>query len=114
MEKAVAALVGTIPQLKPYPAIKGKARAARRHHIQTIMRELLVDPEAVVVEGGGGLYIRFAGHEDDEDPRVVCAIGLWAAGSRLKFAAGSRLKYGRSWPSRANARAAILPKRAPG
>ena len=40
------------------------------------MRELLVDPEAVVVEGGGGLYIRFAGHDDDEDPRVsFCAFG---------------------------------------
>ena len=49
MEKAVAALVGSIPQLKPYMAIKGKARAEWRHHIQTIMRERLVDPEAVVV-----------------------------------------------------------------
>ena len=61
MEKVVAALVGSIPQLKPYTAIKGKARAERRHHIQTVMRELL-EPEAVVVEGGGGLYICFAGY----------------------------------------------------
>ena len=85
MEKAVAALVGSISQLKPYTSIKGKARAERRHQIQTIMRELLVDPEAVVVEGGGGLYICFAGHEDDEDPCVVRAIGLWATGRRLKL-----------------------------
>ena len=85
MEKAVAALVGSIPQLKPYTAIKGKARAERRHHIQAIMRELLVDLEAVVVEGGGGLYIRFAGHDDDEDPRVVHAIGLWATSRTLKL-----------------------------
>ena len=46
MENAVVTLVGSIPQLKPYTAIKGKARAERRHHIQTIMRELLVDVEA--------------------------------------------------------------------
>ena len=85
MEKAVAAPVGSIPQLKPYAAIKGKARAERRHHMLTIMRELLVDPEAVVAEGGGGLYIRFAGHEDDEDPGVVRAIGMWATGRRLQL-----------------------------
>ena len=59
MEKAVAALVGSIPQLKPYTAIKGKAQAERRHQIQTIMRKLLVDPEAVVVEGGWGLVHPF-------------------------------------------------------
>ena len=82
---AFAALVGSIPQLKPYTAIKGKAQAERWHHIQSIMRELLVDPEAVVVEGGGGLYIRFAGHHNDEDPRVVRAIGLWATGRRFKL-----------------------------
>ena len=70
MEKAVAALVGSIPELKPYTAIKGKARAERRHHIQTIMRELLVDPEAI---------------HDHEDPRVVRAIGLWTTGRRLKL-----------------------------
>ena len=44
-----------------------------------------MDPGAVVVEGGGGLYIRFAGHDDDEDPRVVRAIGLWATARRLKL-----------------------------
>ena len=85
MEKAVAALAGSIPQLKPYTTIKGKARAEQRHHIHTIMRDLLVDPEAVVVDGGGGLYIRFAGHDNDEDPRVVRAIGLWAIDRRLKL-----------------------------
>ena len=41
--------------------------------------------EAVVVEGGGGLYIRFGGHDDNEDPRVANAIGLWATGRRLKL-----------------------------
>ena len=46
-EKTVAPLVGSTPQLKPYKAIKGRARAERRHHIQTIMRELVVDPEVV-------------------------------------------------------------------
>ena len=74
----------SIPKLKPYTAIKGKARA-EQHHIQTIMRELLVDPEAAVVEGGGGSYIRFAGHDNDEHPPVVRAIGLWATGSRVKL-----------------------------
>ena len=44
-----------------------------------------MDPEAVVVEGGGGVYIRSAGHDEDEDPRVVRAIGLWATGTRLKL-----------------------------
>ena len=91
MERAVAALVGSIPRLKPYTPIKGKARAERRHHIQTIMRELLVDPEEVVVEGGGGLYIRFAGHDGDEYPRVVRPIGQWATGRRLKLSIRQRL-----------------------
>ena len=85
MEKAGAALVGSIPQLKPYKAIKGKARAERRHHRHATMRELLQDPEAVVAEGGVGLYICFAGHDIDEHPRVVRAIGLWATGRRLKL-----------------------------
>ena len=53
--------------------------------METIMRELLVDPLAVVVEGGGGLYICFAGHREDEDPHVMRAIGLWASGRRLKL-----------------------------
>ena len=44
-----------------------------------------MDPETVVVEGGGGLYIRFAGQHDDKDPRVVRAIGLWATGRRFKL-----------------------------
>ena len=77
--------MGSIPQLKAYTAIKGKDRAERRNHVQTIMREILVDPEAVVVERGGELYIRFAGHDDVEDPRVVRAIRLWATGRRLKL-----------------------------
>ena len=78
-------MVGSIPKLKPYTAIKGMARAQRRHHIQTIMRELLVDAEANVVESGGGLYVRFAGQDEDEDPHVVRAIGLWAGGRRSKL-----------------------------
>ena len=108
-EKAVAALVGSIPQLKPYTAIKGKARAEGRHHIQTIMRGLLVDPEAVVVEGGGCLYIRFAGHDDDEDPRVVRAIGRWATGRRLKLLIQQMLVLPREC-----ARVVILPRCAQG
>ena len=43
-----------------------------------------MDPEAVVIEGGGGLYIRFAGHRDG-GPHVVRTIGLWATGRRLKL-----------------------------
>ena len=85
MEKAVAALVGSIPPLKLYTAIKGKARAERQHRIETIMRELLDDPVAVVVEAAGGSYIRFAEHHNDEDPRVMCAVGLLATGRRLKL-----------------------------
>ena len=37
VEKAVAALVGSMLQLSLHTAIKGKARAKWRHHIQTIM-----------------------------------------------------------------------------
>ena len=37
------------------------------------------------MEGGGGWYIRFAGHRDNEDPRVVRPIGLWATCRRLKL-----------------------------
>ena len=44
-----------------------------------------MDPEAVVVEGGGGLYSRFAGHHDDEDPRILRAIQLPGTGRRLKL-----------------------------
>ena len=103
--------MGSIPQLKPYTAIKGKARAERRHHIQTIMRELLVDPEAVVVEGGGGLHIRFARHGDDEDPRVVRAIGLWATGRRLKLSIRQMLALPRECTRRdlAEARTRLTP-----
>ena len=103
--------MGSFPQLKLYTAIKGKARAERRHHIQTFMRELLVDPEAVVVEGGGGLYIRFAGHDDDEDPRVVRAIGLWATGRRLKLSIRQMLALPRECTRRdlAEARTRLPP-----
>ena len=31
------------------------------------------------------MYIRFAGHDIDDDPRVVRVIGLWASGRRLKL-----------------------------
>ena len=111
MEKAVAALVGSIPQLKPYTAIKGKARAERRYHMQTIMQGLLVDPETVVVEGGGGLYIRFAGHDADEDPRVVRAIGLWGTGRRLKLSMRQMLALPRECTRRdlAEARTRLTP-----
>ena len=44
-----------------------------------------MDLEEVVVEVGGGLYIGFAGHDDDEDPGAVCPIGLLATGRRLKL-----------------------------
>ena len=49
------------------------------------MWELVANPEAVIVEGGGGLYIRFAGQQDDEDPRVVRGIGLWATDRGLEL-----------------------------
>ena len=35
--------------------------------------------------GGGGLYIRFVRHDDNQDPRVVRAIRLWATGRGLKL-----------------------------
>ena len=111
MEKAVATLVGSVPQLKPYTAIKGKARAERRHQIQTIMRELLVDPQAIIVEGGGGLYIRFARHDDDEDTLVVRAIGLQAIGRRLKLSIRQMLALPRQCVRRdlAEARTRLTP-----
>ena len=37
MEKAIATLLGSIPQVKPYTAIKGKARADGQHQTETIM-----------------------------------------------------------------------------
>ena len=43
---------------------------------------------AVVVQGGGGLYIGLAGHHDDEDPRVVRAIGLWATERTWRLSIG--------------------------
>ena len=55
----MATFLGSI-SLKPYATIKGKARAAQRHHMETLMRELLVDLEAGAIDGGGGLYIRSA------------------------------------------------------
>ena len=111
MQKAVAALVGSIPQLKPYTDIKGKAPAERRHQIQTIMRQLLVDPEAVVVEGVGRLYIRLAGHDDDDDPRVVRAIRLWATDRKLKLSIRQMLALPRECTRRdlAVARTRLIP-----
>ena len=103
--------MGSIPQLNPYTAIKGNARAQGRHHIQTIMRELLVDPGAVVIEGGRGLHICFAGHDDDEDPRVVRAIGLWATGRRLKLSIRQMMALPRECTRRdlAEARTRLTP-----
>ena len=103
--------MGSIPQLKPYTAIKGNARAERRHHIKIIMRGHLVDPEAVVVEGGGGLCIRFAGQDDDQDPRVVRAIGLWATNRRLKLSIRQMLALPRECTRRdlAEARTRLTP-----
>ena len=60
-------------------------------HMQTIVREFFVDPEAVVVEGCGGLYIRFTGYHDNEDPRVIRAIGHWANGRRLNLSIRQKL-----------------------
>ena len=70
-----------------------------------------MDPEAVVVEVGGGLYIRFAGHDDDEDPRVVRAIGLWATGRRLKLSIRQMLALPRECTCRdlAEARTRLTP-----
>ena len=70
-----------------------------------------MDPEAVVVEGGGGLHIRFAGHDDDEDPRVVRAIGLWATGGRLKLSIRQMLALPRECTRRnlAEARTRLTP-----
>ena len=103
--------MGSIPQLRPYTAIKGKAPAERRHHIQTIMRELLVDPESVFVEGGGGWNIRFAGHHDDEDPCVVRAIGMWATNRKWKLSIRQMLALPRECTRRdlAEARTRLTP-----
>ena len=111
MEKAITALLGSILRLKPYKAIKGKARAERRHHIVTIMRELLVDQEAVVVEGGGGFYIRLAGHCDNEGPPIVRTIGVWATGRRMKLSIRQMLALLRGWTRRdlAEARTRLIP-----
>ena len=75
------------------------------------MWELLVDAEAVVVEGRGGLYIRLAGHHDDEDPLVVSAIGLWATGRRLKLSIRQTLALLRECTRRdlAEARTRLTP-----
>ena len=103
--------MGSIPQHKLSTAIKGKARAEQRHHIQTIMREVLVHPETIVVEGGAVLYIRFAGHDDDEDPRVVRAIRLWATGRRPTLSIRQMLAFPRKRTRRdlAEARTRLTP-----
>ena len=81
------------------------------HHIQTLMREPLVDPEAIVVEGGGGLYIRFAGHDKNEDPRLVRAIELWATGRGFKLSIRQILALPRECTRRdlAEARTKLTP-----
>ena len=66
-----------------------------------------MDPEAVVVQGVGGLYIGFARHGIDEDPRVVCAIGLWATGRRLKSPMRHMLVLPRECTRRDHAEACI-------
>ena len=68
-------------------------------------------PEAVVVEGGGGLYMRFAPHADDEDPRVLRAIGLWATGRRLKLSMRQMFALPRQCTRRdlAEARTTVTP-----
>ena len=60
---------------------------------------------------GGGLYIRFAGHDDDEDPRVVRAIALWATGRRLKLSIRQMLALPRECTRRdlAEARTRLTP-----
>ena len=45
MDRAVAALVGGLPQLKMYTEFKGKAGAERRHHIGPRRQEPLLDPK---------------------------------------------------------------------
>ena len=111
MEKAIDAFLGSIPQLKPYRAIKGKAQAEERHHKGTLIRELLVDAEAVVIEGGGGLHIYFARHHDNDEPHVVCAIGLLASGRRWKLPIRQMLALPRECMCRhlADARARLTP-----
>ena len=66
-------------------------------------RHLIVD------EDGVGLYIRFAGHNDNEDPCVVRAIGLLAR--RLKLSIPHMLALPRECTRRdlAEARTRLTP-----
>ena len=85
LKKEIAAILESSPGLKLYMPIKGKWRGVvRHHHVENATREHLVDPEAVVIESCGGLCIPFTRQCNNENPRVVRAIGLWTTGRILK------------------------------